>query len=484
MKHPIGSLLLAIPVTLLAQPALAQDNVRVLLKQLNSQVNELKNQLQQSNSRINELEKERKQLQSSQPQAAPSTSDSKAAATVSSSSSSAATTNAANPADVAKAENKPVVTVGDVKNTIKIPGTNTSIGFGGFVKTDLIYSSVSAGKDKLGDQRSVYAEIPLERAPGEHSQINFHAKESRLWFRSFTPSSWGDVNTFLEMDLFGDSATYTYTPRLRHAYGSIGNLLVGQTWATFINNSVFPDLLDNGGSAGSLTSFRQPQIRWTQPFTLAETPMEFLAAIEMPRSRVRIDPKANADSFSTPHADRYPDMVGRVNFNPDWGAVSVSAMGRQIRTTDSKTGRSEQAWGGAVSLAGKINAFEQDDFRFMFSYGNVLGRYAASNTFEDAAVNKKGDLKLVNVFAAMFSYQHFWSKDWRSTVAYGFSHADQPDFVGGGMTQQIQSAHANLLWSPVSQATFGIEYIYMQRDALDGRDGNVNRGQFSARYNF
>lgn len=482
MKHPFRPLLLTLPLTLLTQPVLAEENLRDLLKELNGQVKELKNQLQQSNARIHELEKERKQ--SSQPQVAPSSSSSGVAAVTGGTPAVATSTIETKPAEVAKTESKPAVTAGDVKGTFKIPGTNTSLGFGGFVKTDLLYSSVSAGRDKLGDQRSVYSEIPLERAPGEHSQINFHAKESRFWLRSFTPSSWGDINTFLELDLFGDSATYNYTPRLRHAYGSIGNLLVGQTWATFINNGVFPDLLDNGGSAGSLTSFRQPQIRWTQPFSVAETPMEFVAAVEMPRSRLRTDPAANAESFTTPHADRYPDIVARVNVNPDWGTVSVSGMARQIRTTDATTGRSEQAWGGAVSLAGKINVFEKDDIRFMASYGNALGRYAATNTFEDAAVNANGDLKLVNIFAAMFSYQHFWSKDWRSTLAYGFAHADQPDFVGGGMTQQIQSAHANLLWSPVSQTTFGVEYIYMQRDALDGRDGNVHRVQFSARYNF
>jgi hypothetical protein len=380
------------------------------------------------------------------------------------------------------------VTAGDVKGTFKIPGTDTSVGFGGFVKTDVLFSSVSAGRDKLGDQRSIYSQIPLEKAPGEHSQVTFHAKESRFWLRSFTPSSWGDINTFLELDLFGDSATYTYTPRLRHAYGSIGNFLAGQTWATFINNGAFPDLLDNGGSVGALASFRQPQIRWTQPFSLADTPMEFQVAVETPRSIIRnipIDaPTSAADSFSTPNADRYPDIIARLNFNPDWGNLSVAAMGRQIRTSDSTTGRTEQAWGGAVSVAGKINAFEQDNIRFMLNYGNVLGRYAASSTFEDAAVNITGELQLVNLVTAMFSYQHFWSKNWRSTAAYGFAYADQPAFVGGSMTKQVQSVHANLLWSPVSQTTFGAEYIYMHRDALDKRDGDVQRIQFSARYNF
>lgn len=390
--------------------------------------------------------------------------------------------------DAVKIDDTVVVTLGDIPKTFKIPGTNTSLGFGGFVKTDVIYSSVSAGRDKLGDQRSIYSQIPLEKSPGEHDQINFHAKESRLWLRSFTPSAWGDINVFLELDFFGDSATYTYTPRLRHAYGSIGNFLAGQTWTTFLNNAVLPDLLDIGGSVGVLASFRQPQIRWTQPFNGVDTPMEFQVAVEMPRSILR-NPAlpattVDADAFTTANSDRYPDIVARLNFNPDWGNISVATIARQIRTTDSTTGRAEQAWGGAVSVAGKINTLNQDSVRFMVNYGNVLGRYATSNTFEDAAVNNDGNLELLKIFTALFSYQHFWSKEWRSTIAYGFAKANQPNFVGGNMTKQVNSIHGNLLWSPVSQTTFGVEYIYMHRDAVDKRKGDVQRIQFSARYNF
>lgn len=478
-QHRLASLLLTVPLALLAQPVAAKENMRELLKELTSQVKELKSQLQQSNARINQLEKERQHPASNQPQLPLATADSSSSVTA------AATTASTTPstADAGKAE-KPAVTLGDVKGTFKIPGTDTSLGFGGYVKTDVIYNSVSAGRDKQGDQQSLYAQIPLERAPGEHSQITFHAKESRLWFRSFTPSSWGDINTYLEIDFFGDPAAYSYTPRLRHAYGSVGNFLVGQTWTSFLNVAVLPDLLDVGGSAGTLNAFRQPQIRWTQPFNLANIPMELQLAAESPRSRIRSTPSADADSFSTPNAERYPDIIARLNFNPDWGSLSLVAMGRQIRNTDATTGRTEQTLGGAVSVAGKINAADQDDIRFMLNYGNALGRYATFNTFEDAVLNSNGKMELLKLFTAMFSYQHFWSKTWRSTAAYGFAHAEQPDFAGGNMTRQVQSVHANLLWSPVSQTTFGAEYIYMHRDSVDRRDGDVQRVQFSARYNF
>ncbi len=465
MKPLMSIPLLALSLSPL--PVLAEEDMREMFNELKSQVKTLQTQVQQSNTRINELEKELSQAHATQQpvQTTP------------------AITPVATTAKVDEVVNKPAVTVGDVKGTFKIPGTNTSLGLGGYVKTDVLFNSVSAGRDKFGDQFTLYSQIPLGKSPGEHSQTTFNAKESRIWFRSFTPSSWGDINTHLEMDFYGDPATFTYTPRLRHAYGSIGNFLVGQTWTTFLNTNVLPNLLDSGGSAGAVYGVRQPLVRWTQPFTVDNLPMDVQIALESPRSRIRDVPTADADVFSTPNADRYPDLVARINFNPDWGKFSLATLGRQVRNTDS-FGHSQSEWGGAVSLAGKIDTVDLDSIRLMLNYGNAMGRYVASlNTFEDAALSN-GNLQLINIYSGMLSYQHFWSKDWQSNVTYGFVHANQPAFAGNNVTSQVQSIHANLLWSPISPIIFGMEYIYANRESVDGRDGDLQRVQFSARYNF
>jgi outer membrane murein-binding lipoprotein Lpp len=475
MKPASGTALLALA---LALPAQAEEDLRAVLKALSAQVQELKSQVQQSNARVSELETEVASLRTAQRPAAIGTPGTAPALPL------AASTGGNFTADAAARGGKPAVTLGDAQGSLKIPGTDTSLSFGGFVKMDTLLASVSAGRDKLGDQQLVFSQIPVGGAPGEHGQTTFHAKESRLWFRSLTPSAWGEINTYLELDLYGDPATYTYTPRLRHAYGSLGNFLAGQTWSTFLNSAVLPDHLDPNGTAGTLLPLRQPLLRWTQPFTLAGAPLEFQTALESPRSRVRNNPAADADAFNTPNADRYPDLVARLNVLPAWGNLSLAAMARQIRQTDPISGRETAAWGGAASLAGKISTVGLDNLRFMLSYGNALGRYAAINTFEDAALDQRGELRLVNTYGAMLSYQHFWTKSWRSTLSYGLGQADQPDYAGNPITRQVQSAHANLLWSPLLQTTLGMEYTFATREALDGRDGSLHRVQFSARYNF
>lgn len=476
---------------LMAAPCsvVAEDDLRALIKAMSAQMAELGNQVKQSNQRIAELEAKLAQFEQQKMQAGVANASGQPAATQAT---TVAAGTAAAPIVEGAAKAAPAVTVGDVKGTFKIPGTETSLGFGGYVKLDANYSSVGMGGDKLGDQHLVVAQIPVgDNRLGEHSKNTFHAKESRFWLKSFTPSGWGDINTFLEVDFLGAQEVSNYTPRLRHAYGSIGNFLAGQTWTTFLNVAAIADTLDPAGPVGALLYGRQPQVRWTQPFNLAGTPMEFQAALETPKSRLWAASDsplgggpADAYGFSNPNDERYPDIIARLNYMPDWGSLSLAGMARQIRYSKQASVMEQGVWGGAVSLAGKINTWGMDNLRFMLNYGNAIGRYATFNAFEDAALDADGRLQLVKVYGGTLAYQHWWDKTWRSTLAYGVVSAEQPAFVGGEMTQQAQSVHANLLWSPISQATIGVEYTCAIRERVDGQDGDLHRLQFSTRFNF
>ena len=486
---------------LVAGPALAADaDIKTLLQALSAQVAGLQKQVERSNARIEQLEQELQHYRAEQLATNKAGTVSVSGQTGSPPAAPIAVVGAASSVSGDKAKDKPAVTVGDVKGTFKIPGTDTSVGLGGFVKMDTLFNSVSAGRDRLGDQQLAMAQIPVGAA-GERGQITFHGKESRLWFKSFTPDSgWGDINTYLEFDFYGDPATYTYTPRLRHAYGSIGHFLGGQAWTTFLNVAALPDTLDVGGSAGAVTSLRQPLVRWTEPFSWLDMPMEWQLALEAPRSRLWVDsrlessvanrsgasdPNLDAAYYINPSADRYPDLMARLNLNPAWGNLSLAAVGRQLRYTNSSTGYRQDGWGGGVNLAGRISTFGLDNVRFMAHYGEGIGRYVSTqNVFADAALDSHGGIDLVSSYGGELSYQHWWNKQWRSSVTYGFAQADYPAFANSVLTRQVQSVHANLLWSPVSQAMLGVEYTYATRELIDGRDGVLQRVQFSARYSF
>jgi len=462
---------------------MAEQDMRELILELTSQIKALKSEVSKSNARIDELEQklantlQEKSVVAQSPVVTP-------AQPVTQPLAQALPVVAPLPAASAEAPKKdspPVVTAGDVKATIKIPGTDTSIGVGGYVKLDALYSSTSMGNNMYGNQRLEPSEIPVNPlGKGNEDQLTLHAKESRFWLKSFTPSSWGNMNTYVEIDFFGDPGAYTYTPRLRHAYGSLGNFLAGQTWSTFLNSQALADTLDNNTSVGSLLTLRQPQVRWTQPFTVDNLPMEWQASLEAPRSRIW-DTSTNA--MTTVTSSHYPDIVARLNFYPSWGNLSLAALGRQVQYAPNSKEPEKSVWGSAVSAAGKINTSGPDNLRFMLNYGNAMGRYDENNFFADATFNQQGDIELITSYSGMLAYQHWWDKAWRSNVEYGIAYADQPGFAALA-NQQTQSVHANLLWSPMLQTTIGLEYIYANRELTNHQNGELHRLQFSTRFNF
>ena len=155
----------------------AKQDLRQLVMQLTQEIHSLQSQVAQSNARIDDLEQQLKQSVVH----SEITADNKNDVSI-------------KPSHVTDHPSQPVkapVTEGDFKGSFKVPATNTSIGLGGFVKLDTLFSSVSMGKDKFGNQRLEVSEIPVGTVPAaDNDQISFHAKESRFWFRSFTPSQW------------------------------------------------------------------------------------------------------------------------------------------------------------------------------------------------------------------------------------------------------------------------------------------------------
>jgi len=374
------------------------------------------------------------------------------------------------------------VEVGETKGSYKIPGTDTSMAIGGYIKLDAIYNSQSVGGNagsNLGDQILQAGSIPIQKNEKEEDQITFHARQSRFWLKSYTPSDWGDLNTYLEMDFFAFQApgnervSNSYAPRLRHAFGSLGPFLAGQTWTTFMNVKALPELNDFGGPVGRIFA-RQPQIRWTQAL---DSESDWMIAIESPETTLT-NIQGNRE---TPDHDHYPDMISRINIYRPWGTVSLAGM---VRNIQSNVQVNSDAFGGALSLSGRINALDRDDLRFMLNYGNVLGRYASSNLFNDGAINAQGEIELFNQYGGFAAYRHWWNNTWRSTLAYGFSYADNVDFVPTTVSQWAQSAQFNLLWSPLPQTTFGLEYTYASRELENSNSGYIQRIQFSSAFKF
>jgi hypothetical protein len=372
------------------------------------------------------------------------------------------------------------VTAGTTPGSFKLPGSNTSVKFGGYVKADLLYSDTSTGVGSTSDQLLVPGSIALTD-DNEDGQVTLHARQTRLNFATSTPTAWGELKTFVEADFFGANGNEIVSNsnglRTRHAFGSLGGLLAGQTWSTFMDAGSLPETLDFGGPVGELF-VRQTQVRWTEAFdggswsVAAESPESFLTTAN-----------AGGGTNAPTEDDKVPDLVARLDFNTSVGRFALAALARNIRV-DTATADDSQ-WGGALAAYGVVPTVGKDTFQFSLTAGNALGRYMGQAVFTDGDGDGAGNLSLNNQWGAIVAYRHFWTDSLRSTVALSTARAsNSSEAMTGNMNQSADTAHLNLLWSPIASTTFGLELIHAKRETEDGRSGDLNRLQTSAQYNF
>jgi hypothetical protein len=275
----------------------------------------------------------------------------------------------------------------------------------------------------------------------------------------------GDFRAFFEGDFFGDKSTF----RMRHAYASVGHVLGGQTWTAFMDDAAMPETLDFE-SPIAFPMVRQGQVRWTQPM---EDGSYWAVALEDPDSDV-IAP----DGVEGESDEPLPDLTARLHLENARGHVQLGLFGGMARF-DPVVGSTEDValWG--LNLSTKLETFGSDNAIVQVTYGDGVGRYRGGTT---AAPDANGELEAVPTLGLLGAYQHYWSEDYRSTLAYSWGEGDLPDGAPPTANEQLSYLAANLIWQFTDRAWAGIEYLYGTRDTFDGADGDAHRLQLALRY--
>jgi hypothetical protein len=134
-------------------------------------------------------------------------------------------------------------------------------------------------------------------------------------------------------------------------------------------------------------------------------------------------------------------------------------------------------WG--LNLATKLTTVGSDNAIVQVTYGDGVGRYRGGTT---AAPDSNGDLEAVTTFSALLSYQHFWSDEYRSTLAYSWGEGDLPGGAPATATEAVTYLAANLIWQYFERGWVGIEFLHGSRETFDGEDGEASRVQLSLRF--
>jgi hypothetical protein len=387
-----------------------------------------------------------------------------------------------------------VLTAGEFKGSIRLPGTNMAGRLGGNVRLGLVNNFSPLGSE----DRFIVGSIPV---PGDESSaegdlfkgVSISTKRSRLNLDMRMDSSVGQFRAFVEGD-FVTEVDSSDVFRLRHAYGQYKRILVGQTWSTFMDLKADPEELDFEGLNGEVT-LRRPPLRWTHK--LGDKRMVSVG-VEDPAADI-----ANGASTGS-----VPDLVGTINFQRASGHFQLGGLFRHVEAAqdaepDGGTSLSGSAVGWGLSFSGSQALHHPDrgsKLMWQLNFGEAIGHYindTATIGGQDAVFGPDGSLEALPAFGGYVAFHHRWHRDplsrftgksllksLRSTLVYGYTRVDTFDFQPDDAYAETQRVSVNLIWSPIAPIDLGIEYLWGARKNKDGNKGTASQLQFVATFNF
>jgi hypothetical protein len=367
--------------------------------------------------------------------------------------------------------------------SIRIPGSDAAIKFGGRIRASFVLTF-----DPLGtDDRFLTNSIPVADTAdvGEARRTNFSARTSRLNFEFRTKAGEQQVRTFIEGD-FAATVGNANAFRLRHAYAQFMGVIVGQTWSTFSDPEIYPQDLDFEGIS-SENVIRQPQARY---WWRNQKGARIAFAAETP----------SVSASGGVGVNLVPDLVARaIRADQKGGHIQLSAVLRQIRVQPASfPGRVDSDIGWGASASGVVVIPRdglKDRIAFQANGGYGIARYIndlQSLGGSDAVVNPAdGTSQPLPVFGWYVDYEHEWShwSKWRalrlrSCVLWSVVGVDNLDYQPDDAYRTTSRIAGNVIVSPTPRIDMGLEYIHGRRENKDGRHASANQIQIVTIFNF
>lgn len=354
--------------------------------------------------------------------------------------------------------------------------SGTTVEIGGYIKSDFIFDFDEA----LGDAFNVDG-ITIPDV-GDNNRFRAHARQSRLFFKTSTDTARGPLKTHLEFDFFGGGGnevfSNSYSPRLRHAYGSWNGWTVGQTWSNFMPIEIYPSTVDFNGPAG-IPFVRQAQVRYTFPVSDSVSISASLENSEF-SGRDAAGPISESAGGSGIQAglDELPDFTLAASWKGEKAFVKLATVVRKFGSPTS----SDTATGWGVNLSGNASLWEGGTIYGSLSHGDGIGRYLINGFAQDAFIDAAGNIQTIEATGATFGVSQAISPKLTAGLALGYYEVN--DTFAPTDTDNVSTAHLTLFYKPTERMTVGAELIYGRREIVSGASDDATRLQTSVQFNF
>lgn len=351
-------------------------------------------------------------------------------------------------------------------------GSDYRLKFGGYFKLDMLYDFGATGNDT----QFLIGQIPIDGSAEDKKSgyFNMFLNETRFNFDLRSTKSEVPQQFFIEFDFFGADSNY---PRLRHAYMTYGNLLIGQTWATYVELSSLVYLFDFA-FGDALFGNRTPQVRWQEQIS---PEWKWAFAIEKMQTSGIYNPNALAGEAS----DQLPLATARITQTTEDGLHMLAGLVQQLYWDGGANGKDASAVGWALIYAGRKNILDDSYFTWNLAYGDGTADIimALTGSESNAVLTSDGNLETRQGYSVALGLGHSWNHEYTSNLSYAITDLEDqeraPDAVQSGHV-----GHINFIYSPAKNISTGLEYMWGYRENGDGARGDSSRIQTMVKYDF
>jgi hypothetical protein len=329
----------------------------------------------------------------------------------------------------------------------------------------------------LNNDLFVTSEIPTNQITDiKFKRFHMSANQSRIAFGFKFPKAGKNISANIEGDFLSSTKGESAYLRLRHAYLTYGEFLIGQSWTNFGDVDAGPNTLDLEGP-NSMPASRVAQIRWRRQL---RKKLAITLAIEEPKADYTPLDSAN------PVKAAFPELVVKPNFTFRDGHWANSLIYKPIIYTnkDYSFKKKLNAWGFTSSLS--LNIPDSKIFNPFGVKKRTASVFGIIGSGTQGSVNDFGGLgfeafpkdsvtlESLLYYGGYLSYSFVFNKRWSSTYVYSYLHQQKPATTDH-IFQKSVYVSANAIYAINKYFTAGTELLYGLKWNYDDTKGSAVR---------
>jgi hypothetical protein len=357
-----------------------------------------------------------------------------------------------------------------------IPGTDTCLKIGGFVRAEMNFNANNSFAVATGDH--------------DARSYNFENTRARFvaTFDARTQTQYGTLRSYFQLgeQVSNNEGVAVAAGGINAGFIQIAGITAGLagSFFDFWNNAVY----------SNISTFLNSSIGGTGTLVFGYTAQfgnGFSASIAAEDTTARANSIATAAGATMGYAGRqWPDLVANLRVDQAWGSAQVSGALHQVRGL---TYGEELGWAVGAGVTLNLPWAKGDSFTAAVNYavgavdyaGHGFSTFLVSENGTDIArfntwdaVGNGTDLELTTSWSVIAGIRHNWNAQWQTSLYGGYGEVlynDTATAALNGATGDPDSGFwqigSRTVWTPVQNLAFSVDILYNHVNTATAQGG-------------